>query len=250
MKAQRKTLLHRLEKLKLKKALSQKEKKRKRDEEGEEDETEEKEDPSIEDGEKIFLRSRSSKLHYLEIVREMEYIKGLPPALLLPMMVEWVLACELKRKKSRNINGIVTRQMRECLIKVYCTIGEMQKRKKNTEAERLSKQLDEMKKKMQEIQEENRNLRKELELVKNKFSTPCSSDLLKNGNSQMSKSLEKEPRKEKKKEGKNGRNIGSIKRNSQPSITPLERRGKNPKIRRELSYPLDARGSDLGRKMP
>lgn len=67
--------------------------------------------------------------------------------------------------------------MRECLIRLYCTIGEIQSRKENTEVERLSKQLDEMKKKMEKIQEENRNFRKELELVKNKFSTPCTFDL-------------------------------------------------------------------------
>lgn len=70
-----------------------------------------------------------------------------------------------------------------------------------------------MKKKIEEIQEENRNLRKELELVKNKFSTPCTSDLQKkNGNIQTTKSSDKETRKEKKKEGKSRKNTGSIKR--------------------------------------
>lgn len=43
------------------------------------------------------------------------------------------------------------------------------------------------------------------------------------------------------------KSIGSIKRNSQSSVTPLERRRKNPKIRRELSYPLNARDSDVKR---
>lgn len=68
--------------------------------------------------------------------------------------------------------------------------------------ERLSKQLDKMKKKMEEIQKENRNLRKELDLVKNKFSTPCTSDLQKNGNIQKTKSSDKEIKKEKRKKEK------------------------------------------------
>lgn len=55
---------------------------------------------------------------------------------------------------------------------------------------------------MQEIQEENRNLRKELDLVKNKFSTPCTYDLQKNGNIQKTKNSDKEIRKEKRKKEK------------------------------------------------
>lgn len=33
------------------------------------------------------------------------------------------------------------------------------------------------------------------------------------------------------------------KRLSQPTLTPMERRNKNTKIRRELSYPMDAHSS-------
>lgn len=113
------------------------------------DETEEEEDSGAEDGENVFMKPRSSRTHYLEIVKEMEYVKGLPPALLLSMMIDWVLTCEVKRKKSKNINGTIARQMRECLIRIYCTIGEIQNCKESTKAERLSKQLDEMKKKME-----------------------------------------------------------------------------------------------------
>lgn len=99
----------------------------------------------------------------------MKFIKGMPTAFLLPMMVDWILACEIKRKKNRNINGVVTRLMRKYLTKLYCTVGEIQAQKENTESENLRKQLQEMKREMEKIQEENRNFRKELKQVKNKI---------------------------------------------------------------------------------
>lgn len=174
----------------------------------------------------------------------MEYIKGMPSALLLPMMVEWVLTCEIKRKKSKNINGTVTRQMRECLMKLYCTIGELHSQKENVE--KLKRQLEEMKKNMEEVQEENWNLWKKLEEMKKKINV--STTLVaqeKDKAARTPKSPAKENRKDKGNENKNGKSIGNIKRNSQPTITPLEKRGKNLGIRRELSYPLDVRKSNL-----
>lgn len=68
---------------KKKKGPSQKDKKRKREEILEKDDTEDDDEASVNDGEKIFLKSRSSKAHYLEILKEIEYIKEMPPALLL-----------------------------------------------------------------------------------------------------------------------------------------------------------------------
>lgn len=59
-------------------------------------------------------------------------------------MINRVLACEIRRSKSRNINGTVARQMREYLIKLYCSIGKIQKQKENTEAEKLKKQMEDM----------------------------------------------------------------------------------------------------------
>lgn len=84
-----------------------KEKKRKREDGDEDKETDEDEEISIGDGEKVFMRSRTSRMHYQDIIKEMEYIKGLPPALIIPNMIDWVLACEIKRSKCRNMNGTI-----------------------------------------------------------------------------------------------------------------------------------------------
>lgn len=81
-------------------------------------------------------------------------------------MIDWILACEIRRSKSKNINGTVARQMREYLIKLYCAVGEIQKQNENTEAEKLKKQMDEIKRNMSALQEENINLRKKLEMIK------------------------------------------------------------------------------------
>lgn len=50
-----------------------------------------------------------------------------------------------------------------------------------------------------------------------------------------------ESRKDRKKDDSNRKYIESMKKNSQP----MERRGKNPNIRRKLSYPLDTRKASL-----
>lgn len=82
------------------------------------------------------------------------------------------MACEIKRKKSRNINDTITRQIRECLIKLYCTIGKIQTQRENPESEKVKKQLEEIKKTMVAIQEENKSLRRELEQVKKSIFPP------------------------------------------------------------------------------
>lgn len=84
------------------------------------------------------------------------------------MMIEWILRCELKRKTSKNINGTVTRQMRECLIKLYCTLGEIQKQKEEMEAVALKKELAVVNKSIAELREENLKLRQELEHIKSR----------------------------------------------------------------------------------
>lgn len=166
----------------------------------------------------------------------MEYIKSMLSAFF-SMMIDWVLACEIKRKKSRNINGAITRQMRECLIKLYCTIKEIQTQRENAESEKL--QVEEMKRRMEEIQEENVSLRKELEQVKSKINplTPSASRK-RDGSAQTPKSSAKENKKDGKKESGNDKTMRGTKRNSQLVITPLERRRKNLRIRRELSLTL------------
>lgn len=84
------------------------------------------------------------------------------------------LACEIRRQKSKNINGNLARQMREYLIKLYCTISEVQKQKENTEIRRLIKQMEEMRKGMLALKEENKKLRQELEQLKNSVKYPDS----------------------------------------------------------------------------
>lgn len=96
----------------------------------------------------------------------MEYLKGMPVELMIPRMINWVLGCEIRRSKSRNINGNTTRQMRECLMKLYCAIGELQRQKDNTETAKLKDQVKEMEDNMQTLREENIGLRKELENIK------------------------------------------------------------------------------------
>lgn len=120
------------------------------------------------------MKSRTSKVHYHDILKEMEYIKGLPPTLIIPDMIDWILSCEIKRSKCKNINGTIARQMRECLIKLYCAIGEIQRQKDNTETEKLNKQMEDMKIYLNALKEENSALKKELEEIKKKIcaSTP------------------------------------------------------------------------------
>lgn len=123
-------------------------------------------EPSTKDGEKIFMETRTGKVHYLKVIKEMEHTKDMPTAILLVNMLEWVLECEIRRQKSKNINGNLARQMREYLIKLYHTIGEIQKQKGNEEYEKILKQVEEMKKSMTVLKEENKQLRQELELLR------------------------------------------------------------------------------------
>lgn len=159
---------------KTKKKVHTKEKKRKREDGEEDEETDEDEDINIRDGEKVFTRSRTSKIHYQNIVKEMEYLKGLPMPLITASMVDWVLECEIKRSKYKNINGNVARQMREYLIKLYCVIGEVQKRQSSSEVDKLKKQMEDMKIYVNALKEENLKLKKELETIKNKMNHPTS----------------------------------------------------------------------------
>lgn len=145
----------------------QKEKKRKREDGDKEDIEEDSNKFKITDGEKVFMGTRTRKAHYLQIIKEMEHIKGIPAAILISKMIEWVLACEIRRQKSKNINGNLARQMREYLIKLFCTINEVQKQKENSEAGKLMKQMEEMKRDMTALREENKKLRSELEHIKN-----------------------------------------------------------------------------------
>lgn len=216
----------------------QRREKRKREEGDDEEDTNEDEKPSINDREKVFMRSRTSKLHYQEIVKEMKYIRRIPPALIIPNMIDWILACEIRRSKSKNINGTVARQMREYLIKLYCAIGEIQKQKENTEAGKLKKEMEDMRRNMTALQEENMNLRRELELIKKKITVPVAAETL--GTATVNKSSSKEVGKNRRKSISSGKGTINKKRNSQPTVTPLERKKRNITIRRELSYLLDA----------
>lgn len=60
------------------------------------------------------------------------------------------LACELKRRASKNINGNVTRKMRECLIRLYYTLGEI---KNNNRTIALEKELEQVTPEVGELQE-------------------------------------------------------------------------------------------------
>lgn len=214
-----------------------KEKKRKREEEEYEEDTDEDEEPSVCDGEKVFMRFRTSKLHYHEIVKEMEHIKGILPALIVPSMIDWILACEIRRSKSKNINGTVARQMREYLIKLYCAVGEIQKQKDNSEAEKLREQVENMKKNMIALQKENINLRRELEVIKKKIAAPA--EMEEQETARTNRIPSEGAGRNRRKSSSSVKGMSSKKKNSQPTVILLERRNRNIKIRRELSYPMD-----------
>lgn len=131
--------------------------------------------------------------------------------------------------------------MREYLIKLYCAIGEIQKQKDNTEAEKLKKQMEDMRISMTALQEKNMNLRKELEMIKKKITVPIAAET--HGNSSVNKNTSKDIGKNKRKSSSSGKGTTGKKRNSQPTVTPLERRNRNIRIRRKLSYPLDAQNA-------
>lgn len=138
----------------------QQEKKRKREDDNV------KEKIEVEDGEKVFISSRTSRQHYQKVVQEMQYIKSMPVSSLITIMIEWTLRCEVKRQSSRNINGAVTRHMRECLIKLYYTLGEVQRQRETVESSILKKELNQVNIQMKELRKENVILKRELEASK------------------------------------------------------------------------------------
>lgn len=157
----------------------------------------------------------------------MEYIKGMPSVMLLPMLADWVLSCEIKRQKSKNINGNVTRSMRENLMKIYCAIGEIRNQKESMESSKLKKQLDEMKGNMEEVQKENKELRKELEEIKRNIKEKAA---------QTPNNVRKENSGIKNLEEINRKNQGRNGRVTQLGTAALEKRAKTPTPRRELTY--------------
>lgn len=89
--------------------------------------------------------------------------------------------------------------MREYFIKLYCTLGEIQKQKESAETEELRKHIDDMKASIKILQEENKNLMKEIEQVKNKINSPREPvQRIENGNTQDNKDTGKDRRKDKK----------------------------------------------------
>lgn len=152
-------------------------------------------------------------------------------------MIDWILACEIRRSKSKNINGTVARQMREYLIKLYCAVGEIQRQKDNSEAEKFKNQLEEMKKNMITLQKKDINLKRELELIKKKIEEPKATKIQETG--KKNQTPIREAKRNRKKSSSSIKKKSNKKRNSQPIVIPLEREGKSVTIRRELSYPID-----------
>lgn len=109
--------------------------------------------------------------------------------------------------------------MRKYLIKLYCVIGEIQKQKDNTEAEKLRKQIEDMRINMTVLQEENMNLRKELEMIKKKITVSIAAKT--HGNSSVNKNTSKDIRKNKRKSSSSGKGTTGKKRNSQPTVPNL-----------------------------
>lgn len=95
-----------------------------------------------------------SKQHYQEIVKEMTCVKGMPATTLIAMMTEWILIRESKRSVCKNINGQVTQKMRECLIKLYCTLGEIQSQKERNESSILQKELSKVNEQVEVLKRE------------------------------------------------------------------------------------------------
>lgn len=84
------------------------------------------------------------------------------------------------------------------------------------------------------LRDKNRNLKKELEIVKNRIDSSLVTESPRNnGNTQTTNSKEKDYRKDKRKDIKNGKRMTGGKRNSQPVVTSIERRNKKIKIRKE-----------------
>lgn len=66
----------------------------------------------------------------------------------------------------RNINGTVTRQMREGLIQVYHTLGEIQRQRETSDILIPKEELTQVNRQVEHLKEENAKLRKELDQIK------------------------------------------------------------------------------------
>lgn len=81
------------------------------------------------------METRTGRAHYLQVIKEMEHIKGMPSATLLSNIIEWVLSCEIKRQKSKNINGNLARQMiPHQAILYYWRSAETERKQRDREA--------------------------------------------------------------------------------------------------------------------
>lgn len=48
------------------------------------------------------MKTKTGRAHYLQIIKEMEYIKEMSTVILLSNMIEWVLSCEIRRNKKQE----------------------------------------------------------------------------------------------------------------------------------------------------
>lgn len=213
----------------------QPEKKMKRSENGQEEEEdesiEEDNEIDIKNREKVFIKTKTGKRHYFEIIKSTQYIKGMPTSVLAAMMTEWTLSCKIKRRSSKNINSTISRKMRECLIHLYHTLEEIRNEDRiisvEKEFERVTSQLGELK-------EENQKLREELENIKRSMKTPRIIRDQKSTFTQTSNKKEVEiaginMNKSDKTQEKKSKSVDRSKKNLQPEIISLDKKGKEKK---------------------
>lgn len=125
--------------------------------------------------------------------------------------------------------------MRECLIKLYCTIGEIQSRKEGHETAMLKKELATVSQNMERLRGDNKKLRKELDFLKDKIGRIRKAEA---STQTPNNNTERSPRKEEGKKSKDKRKNTPLAKRNSPEIIPVDRRSKERKIRRELSFPL------------
>lgn len=93
--------------------------------------------------------------------------------------------------------------MRECLIRLYYTLGEIQSQKERSETSALQKELTKVNQQVEELKKENRRLREELDHIKKKigtvFTSRISKDIRKHRSS--SRKTDTETKKNKKEKG-------------------------------------------------
>lgn len=213
------------------------EKKRKRSEdeqeEKEEEDAEEDDECDIRNGEKIFTKSKTGRKHYLEVIKKLQHIKGLPTSALASMMTE--LFCEIKRRSSKNINGTVTRKMREYLICLYHTLEEIKKEDRIISVE----------KEFGELKKENQKLREELENIKRRLNTPR---IVRDQRSTFTQTSDKKKEIETYETGlkrndkgleKKLKSASKNKRNLPPEIDTVDKKRKDKNTKRKLSYTLE-----------